>query len=327
MKIDIISVNINRVGVSPKKPLPPFLKGTDRDIYVEFTQEDARRFVSKRNLSYDKTFNETLVNKSELNGMSLIVNEALNVGSTDQNIFMTIYLKNSLANLITRGVYSGSIPLAAGKSKWGFFAQSELLGFSKGAVWAKIYFQNYSLLFVNMHLPVDKNKENMGVDFRREKFIEILNKIRGLVENDTYVIIGGDLNFRMSRSGVDQLDELLRTIQLPIQLQELPYPQGKSAMFTCKFKENTASTNCRTTRIANVLKGRSTESSCFDKKRIPSRCDRFLIGAKPGIKVLDQDSFPFIHNSDHNAIYASIDIENTVERKKSRRSTRKVRRK
>jgi hypothetical protein len=256
--------------------------------------------------------------------MGLIVNEALNRGSSDQNIFVTIYLKKSLMSSM-KGVYSGSIPVPAGKSKWGFFAQSEVLGFSKGAVWAKVYFQGYSILFVNMHLPVDTNKENMGLNFRREKFAYVLDKIRGLVENDSYVIIGGDLNFRMSRSGTNQLDELLRTIALPIPLKQMPYPDGKSAMFTCKFKENTGASKCRTTRISNVAKGISTSSSCFNKKRVPSRCDRFLIGAKPGIQVIDQDSLAFFPNSDHNAIYASIDIQNNVGGAKKRRATRKVR--
>jgi exonuclease III len=325
MKVDILSINVDGIKESPGLSVAanddapvsqnngklPVLQNNNRpDIYVEFSQEDARPFTRMKGSTSSMDYSlmegggETLVDNSIMEGMRLIAHEALNNGQTSQNIITTIYAKNDQELF---GVpASGVIPLPAGKSGLAFWAQGRGImstNYSKGVVWVKVPFQQYSVLFINMHLPVaDTSKNNMGFNFRKNKFKEVLKKMKELIDNNTYVIIGGDLNFRMSKEGVDQLDEILKEGSLPIPLKEMPYPDGKAPIFTCKFKEAKANNNCRTTRINN------TPGNCFDKKRIPSRCDRFLIGDKAGMKVLQQDTAVFLPKSDHNAIFASIEL-------------------
>ena len=328
MKVDILSINVDGIKESPGNDLPLLLQGDRRpDMYVEFSQEDARIFTPMKGSTSSMDYSlmegggETLVNDSIMDGMHLIAHEALNKGQTSQNIITTIYLKNDKELF---GVpQSGVIALPAGKSGLAFWAQGRGIlstHYSKGVVWVKVPFQHYSVLFINMHLPVaDTGKNNMGFNFRKNKFNEVLKKMKELIDDNTYVIIGGDLNFRMSKEGVDQLDQLLNGGSLPIPLKEMPYPEGKGPTFTCKFKESKTYNNCRTTRINNGLKN----TNCFDLKRIPSRCDRFLIGGKNGIKVIEQDSGVFLPKSDHNAIFASIELG--VSSGGGRRVTRKRR--
>ena len=325
MKIDILSINVDGIKESPgisvannnaqltlqnNHKLPILQNKEAPDIYVEFSQEDARPFrrikgtTSSTDYSLMEGGGETLVSESIMEGMRLIAHEALNTGQTSQNIITTIFMKNDKELF---GVpQSGVIPLPAGKSGLAFWAQGRGIlstNYSKGVVWVKVPLQDYSILFINMHLPVaDTSKNNMGLNFRKNKFKDVLKKMKDLVDTKTYVIIGGDLNFRMSREGVDQLDEILKEASLPIPLKEMPYPDGKPPIFTCKFKEAKANNNCRGTRVNN------TPGNCFDKKRIPSRCDRFLIGDKPGMKIIQQDAGMFLPKSDHNAIFASIEL-------------------
>jgi len=333
MKVDILSINVDGIKESPGNDLPLLLQGSEpADMYVEFSQEDARSFtpmkgsMSSTDYSLMEGGGETLVNDSIMDGMHLIAHEALNKGQTSQNIITTIYLKNGKELF---GVpQSGVIALPAGKSGLAFWAQGRGIlttNYSKGVVWVKVPFQHYSVLFINMHLPVaDTGKNNMGFNFRKNKFIEVLKKMKELIDDNTYVIIGGDLNFRMSKEGVDQLDELLKGDSLPIPLKQMPYPEGKGPTFTCKFKESKRYNNCRATRINNGLKN----TNCFNLKRIPSRCDRFLIGDKHGIKVIEQDSDVFLPKSDHNAIFASIELgaSNGGGRRVTRKRRSKARR-
>jgi hypothetical protein len=126
-----------------------------------------------------------------------------------------------------------------------------------------------------------------------------------LVDKDTTIIIGGDLNFRMDSNGTDQLNTILSS-GLPYHLREMISGDKR---LTCKF--TTTTRGCRTRRmptkgLRNFLATIQTE--CGAAGRIPSRCDRFLIGGLKKPHVLFQGVEVFLPESDHNGIYTCFDL-------------------
>jgi len=365
MRVNVVSLNVDGIKRSPEIDYPDKLP-KDPDVYAEFTQEDARgrgvfkrlangftkratniwtrgkglfaRFrnrLTRRNrepntrpASRRWSFfggGESLVKDSALDGMTLLANVLLNEGATPQNVILRVYVKSSLQD--QPKVESGKIALQKGE-KSGFVHMLQGLGgmYSKGTTWAKLTFSRYSILFINMHLPVKTStgwngklkNATLGNEYRTKMFKHVLTELRDKVDGNTYVIVGGDLNFRVGPDGNDQLDELLREGSLPIPLKELPFPDGESPSFTCKFKEN-SNTNCRLTKVdknidpleqayLDPLEQAYPNLECADEDRILSRCDRFLIHKDRPIRVDHYLTDVLLPKSDHNAIYTSFRI-------------------
>jgi hypothetical protein len=336
MRVNVVSLNVDGLTKSPEIEYPFFLPDNP-DLYAEFTQEDARPVVlSPTTIQSIQLLQdgggEALVTDSALNGMRLITHVSLNDNKSAQNIVLNIYIKTS--GIQAPEVEQGKIVVQKGeKSGLVHLAQGFLGMYSKGAVWAKLSFPRYSILFINMHLPVKTTEGSngklknatMGNAYRTKMFKQILDLLSSKVDGQTHVIVGGDLNFRMNSKGEDQLDELLKDADLPIPLKELPFPEGDKAAFTCKFKEakNYRNDLCRLTELSD-----DSEATlpCADEKRNPSRCDRFLIHKHRTIRVDMYKTAVLLPHSDHNAIYTSFRIgeqEGGTRRRRGRRLTRR----
>ena len=235
-------------------------------------------------------------------------------------MMLNIYVKKGRK---TPEVEQGVIPIKVSKGKGALhFVQGLVshvpltgVGYSKGCLWAKLTYPSVSVLFINLHLPIKTSTNSrgqlknasMGYEYRKESFYNVLEILKDKVDANTYVIVGGDLNFRINANGDDQLSKLLdeNTPQLPIPLRELPFPNGQDPSFTCKFKEvkSSKNINCRLQEISDEHK-----QECLDESRRASRCDRFLINKSKDIYVQQYKAAVLLGESDHNGIYASISL-------------------
>lgn len=312
--------NVSNNNVSNDAPAPGLTNDNmERIRQAVEEKEDANAAAEEPNYS---TFqaggadNITLIDTNELKGMKLAAHISLNPVKTKQNIITNIFVRDGLHPKVEMGGIAVK-PKAGKVGKLIAFAQGVAshipglhLGHSKGCVWVKLDFGMQSILFINMHLPVKTSERKngtlknvtLGYEFRKKMFYGILKKLSDMVGDYTHVIVGGDLNFRMSADGTDQLTELLRqnSPKNSIPLKELHFPAGEEPSFTCKFKEH-SDKNCRLTHISEHKK-----LACADESRVPSRCDRFLVMGNP--KVSLYDTGVLLDQSDHNAIYASFDI-------------------
>ena len=197
-----------------------------------------------------------------------------------------------------------------------------------------------NILFLNMHLPSDEN----DAEYRTEQLKNILQKISDLkssddlklVNDNTVVIIGGDLNYRINKVGEDQLIDVLNSKKLPNNwsLNEFAYNKPP---FTCKFKKSPSNPDdvskyntCRRLKVTALephtdLKLKPTQShhpqflshalgyleNCAEMKRRPSRCDRFLFKDSTSHSV-DTELYEGFYvngsNSDHNSIFGFATI-------------------
>lgn len=317
--ISALSLNVDQQA-APEKDIPELFDPLP-DYYVEFTQEDSR-----------PVDNAPLIGSENLHGLQFLANVSLNttylLKSSPQNMMIKIYGSPSLPSLRFKEdgkagePVTGRIPLAIGESRAAkaFKGFQTASGFTKGAVWIQLHYEYYSLLFINLHLPVDplKNKNNdyMGYQYRTASFKQILAELQDKIKTSTFTLFGGDLNFRINSQGVDQLEQLLKereetneSIDLPI--QEVPFPNTAKKTYTCKFKteedyrkkkmKTDDLVKCRLTSIGN-----KRNTSCQNEERIPSRCDRFLYNSLEPPRVLLQKTGVYIPNSDHNAVYLMI---------------------
>lgn len=359
MKIDIISSNMAGKKITENLSLPTALKENqkDTDIYVECTQENitlpykepfnwqqfTRNAQAPENYLGSKLAEDNpdvaLVSATELKEKQFLIQSVLNDNSlfksTKFNIMITIYIKNELKAKMTDAPIIGRKFLQEKDGMFGsaLLGASKLVGLiTKGAVWVKLFFPRYSVLFVNMHLPILKSSQNLGFNFRKQALFSVLKEINPLMDTKTYLVVCGDLNFRYSLIDghwQEQLDYLLKkqdSQPFPVKLKDLPYPSNKKPTFTCKFKDDTSSQNsCRLKAIPSntenfnnfnkTLKKKNNSKvfnnlKCANVKRMPSQCDRFLIGEKSGIKVLDHGAVSnFFTKSDHNSIYTRLEID------------------
>jgi len=340
MRVNVVSLNVDGLTKSPEIEYPFFLP-TNPDVYAEFTQEDARPVVLGRTVVQDFQLlqdggGESLVSDEGLKGMRLITHVSLNDNKAAQNILLNIYIKNG--GIQAPQVEQGKIVIPKGeKSGLVHFAQGFLGMYSKGAVWAKLSFPRYAILFINMHLPVKTSEGSngklknatMGNAYRTKMFKQVLDLLSSKVDGKTHVILGGDLNFRINSKGGDQLDELLKEGGLAIPLKELPFPEGEHPSFTCKFKESKdyRDNACRLTELTDHPE--NIELPCADEKRNPSRCDRFLMHKNRDINVDVYKTAVLLSDSDHNAIYTSFRIseqEGGTRKKRVRRGQTRRRR-
>lgn len=325
--LNIAILSQNDVRKSPSIIIDDF-KNREPDIYVEFTQEDRR-----------SPNDPSIIAADFLQNMQNPIISPLNANATKQNIITKLFVKNGL---IIQKEEHGSIPVLAAKSTSatnvkGFLKNAivsvaqttNIASKSKGASYIKIIINNLSFLFVNLHLPIDtSDKKTLGVKYRKNSMIKILNelKTRKLYDENTIIIVGGDLNFRIFPNPTnpelyeDQLTKILENPnKLPIPLKEIAHDLEKSAeIFTCKFQKEKDYQNkekledCREQAIPDTMTDiKTVQSDCGDKKRIPSRCDRFLLTKPDNIKInvlLNKSHYIKEIDSDHNAIYSIIEI-------------------
>ena len=321
VSINVLSLNVNGLEHSPIEDSIDKVPFDNPDLYVEFTQED------------DRPINTTLLIDIDNNDYKKIGTYSLNHHKTAQNIITNVYARKNIEVSVNT---HGAIPIKYKKGKQLVhtlqtalsYLPGQKLGFTKGGVYVKLTVDNKKIFLLNLHLPVDTKKENMGYDYRKEQLIKIINKISDHIDEDTMLFVSGDLNFRMNRNGVNQLTELLKGKDL--MLKELNIPAGDKKTFTCKFKNN-SSTNynynskCRLTEInnegSNNFKNisKNVQDTCGDPKRIPSRCDRFLIHSPYVINVSKYKSMVLLDSSDHNAIYTSFKVGDRTHNSQLRR--------
>jgi len=226
----------------------------------------------------------------------------------DKNLRITVYSKDT-----SYTVKTGTIPIAnkagiRGAVAYGYQALTsgtgnltKTAGFSKGAAWASLEKNGTTYLFVNAHLPMDKKAPGLGLDYRIKAFKTILTKLAPLVTANTYMFFAGDLNFRMDTAGKNQLYTLLEQ-PLPISLTDIS-PISRQ-QYTCKFLPNKTD-ECR---LQEIKPGAPpTDPNCFDNERIPSRCDRILVGDNH-LPILDYKTFVLDSKFDHNGIYATFEL-------------------
>jgi hypothetical protein len=326
VKIAILSQN----AVSDKNTQPitvEDIEGYKPEIYIEMTQEDTRKLpvMSQEFLNnYDNVHNEELLKLSKVSGYNVKIKVFKRVNFATNPTDFEIIAK-------------GSIPIDNKQS-----SLSKLNPIvTKGAVYVKLKLKNnHPIVFVNAHLPMlsEKNKngdtkDTLGNEFRTKSFLQILEKLQkdGIVDNNTTLFFGGDLNFRIGCDGSDQLTKLLMDpTQNNLGLKELKFPDPRDKRFTCKFensKDIGNTTTCRNTSVPPGVENpgerekdffeimNKVQRECGVANRLPSRCDRFLIkyGDKSTIQTLVHraEFFPEIQ-SDHNTLYAVITYENTV---------------
>ena len=315
MKISLFTCNL--ANASTPQNITQSIFDCQPDIHVEMTQEDYRP------LNAGTVFADTVFPRD----LQLIASKSLNNGPTTQNVVLRIFSKTAIQST------SGSKALGAkGKENWKFKTQQALshtgigLGVSKGAVWVKLNLPK-PILFICMHLPMKSKSPNLGLDIRTRALHRIITEVAPLIDDNTSVFIGGDLNFRMSYDGKNQLTNELTRIPF---LKELPFVTEGDKIFTCKFKSlvkessgffgfgktKTINNTCRQKRltptptVGNPAIVQALQQQCGVLDRIPSRCDRFLYRLATGktIQVAYQKGGPLVPNSDHNALWACFDL-------------------
>lgn len=315
LRIGALSYNIEKASESPQLQYSKIMD-LSPDIYVEMTQEDNR----------NTTNNEPIIDSKYINADEYILVHSISLNKTkkEQNLKLKVFAKIHISNKIV--VSSGKKAVSPKGKHASLILASQLLakklgtgyGYTKGMVYIKVNFTDSSenpILFVNMHLPMDGSLNDLGLEYRKSVFSDLLNNLihAGEFQPETRLLIGGDLNFRMNRNGVNQLNTILsNTNELPnYYIKELPFPDGVKKL-TCKFTTNNA--NCRTRKIPKNgnLKAflNNVQKTCGNSRRVPSRCDRFLVTKEPHTKVnvLLQEAVFLIPESDHNGLVACFDM-------------------
>ena len=315
VKVNIVSFNLANTTQELSADSTEVLR-YDPDIHVEATQEDFRP------LNNNSIFGTVLTNK----GYGLFDMVSLNQKRTDMNVVLRVYMKYDMLN--SQGMtepQNGKRPLPELNGQVGLALLkgqgiAERLpfgtkGFSKGAVWVKVY-QPYPMLFINMHLPILKKKgdRGLGFNFRTQKLKEILflPAIRSLATSDTTVFITGDLNFRINPDQHNQLTNLLSS-NIPF-LQELPFLRPEDRVITCKFEKGRGEACAGARKLQPVFPGGpplpAGMEDCVDEKRTPSRCDRILYhpGNETTVNVLQHKGADLFDDSDHNALFATVEV-------------------
>lgn len=276
---DIAYANINSYEANKK------------GIYVEFTQENALTSYS-----------------SLLSKRPAYITHQLNLKTSDYNVITKVFCEPSLI----KSYESGHIYLNSGSGNSAYtlltqaasaFRKKMFNNSNKGVVWIKLVLDSFSLLLVNMHLPIDTTRSDYGNEYRTKCFKESLESLSHHIDDTTLLIVGGDLNFRVV--GKDQLTTLLETYTL----KDKPLYDLTGSEPTCKF-----TTKC------------SSNVRCFDTKRTPSRCDRMLANKPLDVRyksiVLDREL-------DHNGIFVEFEYQRggrrTRTRSKAKGKSRKTR--
>lgn len=295
MRVSLVSLNVDGLKTSTFKSYPKAFQNNP-DIYVEFTQEDARQPSESVQSKVSSLLNVP-------NEYSFSQVKSLNKSATSQNIISKFFSKEKPLEFI-----SGAIPVeikGSVKGKLAFIGQAIATGYSKGAVYMYVQYPAQSFLFINCHLPINTKKNNYGYDYRLEKFEFLLNNIISKFSQDPnlFTVVGGDLNFRFLNNQ-NQLNTALQTSSTLKEFTEFPYLSEGDRAYTCKFKYNSAKA-CRLSP-----KGvEPADTSCRDEEREPSRCDRFLYKGDQIPQISAQYVDVLLDSSDHNAVLLDFSIE------------------
>ena len=187
---------------------------------------------------------------------------------------------------------------------------------SKGTIIIKLSGNNQDLFFIGSHLPMDKHKEDLGLEIRLDAMDQVIKYLRNNINpNKKFNILWtGDLNFRKDDNGNDQLlmllDNGIDVNPLPLEFQDLSQidnygPTCKTVMYD---KKTYCDETCKTTGCNN---------SCYDiegkkGKRTPSYCDRVIgynsVGPYTNYNTVTflAKEYEFIKYSDHNPIMATV---------------------
>jgi len=304
------------------------------DIYIEFTQEDNRSDHNNNNTILDNNFiekNYQIINM-EQSSRPLTITGGYNIVSkifikNDSKIIIVDNIENAVIYISTDGSIVGHTPVFS----------------TKAAVCTKLRINGKAILFVNLHLPMLPSKPGLGVDARTRALNGVISNLitNGMLTNETALIIGGDLNFRIDEDGEDQLSELLETnLFTPhksiLKNRILGEFSDTQNMFTCKLKnklnilDNTyikGITECRQTAVnrdnephGNLFKDaqKQVQAHCGVDNRLPSKCDRFLISETSNTSITPL-TYQAIYlediKSDHNAVYSIFTVslpQNTI---------------
>lgn len=284
--VGIITQNVASESVSPDEAFTP---PNQPDILVICRQEvrdpDTASIVPDTFLKIYPFTHEISLNKSST--------------KSKQNVKIAIYGKNRAWDT----VQSGTIPVSAKAGIMGTFGNiyQSIRGYSKGAVWIQINKDASSFLFVNLHLPMDKKAPGLGYDYRKRAFYVILKKLKQMITPNTYLFVAGDLNFRINENNQDQLDRLLKFEFPPIPLIDVSDLSNIPKQYTCKFK----AIDNRVCRFQSVRPGYpAKDPRCFVEDRIPSRCDRILVGQQH-LPLREYTTFALGSSCkfDHNGVY------------------------
>jgi hypothetical protein len=284
------------------------------DIYLEMTQEDMTNLFEKR--SINKIEGYTLLHMESMLKLTTAFN--------DFNIRTKVFVRNGFNRKIDI-LSKGSISLKSTPSGW-----KSYFPFTKGCVYVKLQVEGCPpIMLVNAHLPMLKIKDehgdvtdDLGFEFRKQSLKTLLTDLiaKGL-DHETTLFLGGDLNFRITLDGKDQLTELLNTDELQPKLKELDFINDEDKIFTCKFQTGIPrdKQSCRNTKVPASIDSTeiATDQSviktiqdtvqhvCGDEERFPSRCDRFLtsVPSSANIEVVVHKGnyFPEMI-SDHNSL-------------------------
>lgn len=317
MRIGVLSYNLAGVDDLSNKVTDASVIRQDPDIYIEMTQEDPRNPSAP-----------ALLKAEILSNYIQVANYSVNQAETKpNNIVIKMYSKLPLENINKYQKAVSPNTLFTLKGVGQYLMPFSNKGYSKGMVCLKATLGGKPCIFVNMHLPVQSRYNNMGLQYRKDIFYELLTDLKDQVSEDTFIFIGGDLNFRMNIEGCDQLTNILsnisssRSSSSSSRLEELCFPKASGKRITCKFEvKKTVNPirrhlcRTRTTNGTNNIRKflQNTQRSCGVNNRIPSRCDRFLVSSMKMIKrVILHEAKDLIPQSilDHNALIACFDLK------------------
>lgn len=303
------------------------------DIYIEFTQEDNRRDHHNTILN-----NEFIKNKYKLMNMEQSSRRFTFTGG--YNIVSKIFKKNDSEITIGDNIENTVIYISTDGS---IVDHNPFLS-SKAAVCSKLLINNQLMLFVNLHLPMSKGKSDLGLAERTRALNGVISKLitNNILTNETTLIIGGDLNFRMDEKGKDQLTELLKKEPILYNRRLVEFSDEQNR-FTCKLTNKLNNfhniyrkgiTECRQTAvdIDNKLDTqKKVQRDCGVDNRLPSKCDRFLISETRNASI-KQLTYQAVYlddiKSDHNAVYCIFIVDSAQKagakrRKYTKRNYRK----
>jgi hypothetical protein len=282
------------------------------DIYVECSQEDSTDNNDKR-----------LINSIGNDYEFLYMESNQFFAYKKYGIKLKIYKKKTSTIKIEKKSISGGI-IRLAKSR------GSIINTTKGAAYVKLIIDGYKpLMFVSAHLPMEKTKDavgnitdDLGNDWRKEAMLQLIANLKTSGYNDdTCLFFCGDLNFRITKKGIDQLTEFLKSNN-DHDLKELTFNNKSKQRFTCKFNEDNE--GCRETPVPQaIFEGtedekkkavtniESVQNECGDENRFPSVCDRILVSKSYAeqITVLLHEVQYLKIESDHNTLMAVVDIK------------------
>jgi hypothetical protein len=213
---------------------------------------------------------------------------------------------------------------------------------SKGSVIIELENNNNQLFFIGSHLPMDNDKEDLGLDDRIKAMNQVIKYLRNNldVKRKFHILWTGDLNFRIDNEGHEQLLN-----QLEIGVDHEPNPllfQDLSKIFnynpTCKTVMYNDKDTCDPDINPNDFPDINPEdnNTCYEIKsikvkknflgmkkekikiRIPSYCDRVIGYSNKGIYPSDKfdtrtfypmnGEYEFTKYSDHNPILTTLEV-------------------